>query len=767
MQDAGTFPRIIVQLDELRRENSDASDYCINEPLLAIEMLEIIVKEILKERFATHVTERLLNSVRVTFNGSLAKHTFTPRGLKAGVVNKLVKVQGIVVSTSKVRPRLLESTHFNESHNTFHTYGYNDDLGLRIDSGADKEFAKDQVPLYDQENNPLSLEFGLCKYKDVQLIVMQETPESVPTGMLSRSVEIVVQEEMVDIAKPGDRLSIIGIYRPLEIGSSKHSAMFRSALLAMSLEVMNPVDGSMLNPRELKDITKISKRQDLLDLLIRSIAPSICGHLHVKEAMLILLLGGCEKMLGKGIRLRGDINVLLVGDPSVGKSQFLRRIMTLAPLVFNTTGRGSTGVGLTAAVTMDKDTGEKHLEAGAMVLADRGIICVDEFDKMSVEDRVAMHEVMEQQTVTIAKAGIHVSLNARCSVLAAANPVYGEYVTSRSASSNINLPDSLLSRFDLVFIVLDDREDSEKDRKIATRVTNNHRFGGGNILGGMINDGSGLIEEEVNSGVGQTVRTFQQYNKFVHEDKNKDYLSLEFLKKYIHHAKTRTPKLTDQSSALISKLWTRIREYDNRSGIQERNRIQPVTIRSLESLIRLSTAYAKMRLSHLVEEKDVVRGVQIFLQSFYGGEKNLELDIFEGLVNQKKNLGSVKKLKEEEVISSKIEELSLKKRDLKSQSNVKGRPSDQGLPSQQLGFTLSENAKAFNFLLSEKRTQIFKNEHFFTFSDLIAFLKGSQKLPDRVTFLKRLPEADITRAVDELVDKGKIVKDDEGNFYLC
>lgn len=455
---------------------------------------------------------------------------------------------------------------------------------------------------------------------DHQTISIQEMPERAPAGQLPRSVDVILDDDLVDRAKPGDRIQLVGIYRSLgNRNAGSGSSTFRTLVLANNIIQLSSKSGggiaqTTITDTDIRNINKISKKKNVFELLSHSLSPSIHGHDYVKKAILLMLLGGMEKNLDNGTHLRGDINILMVGDPSTAKSQLLRFVLNTAPLGIATTGRGSSGVGLTAAVTSDKETGERRLEAGAMVLGDRGVVCIDEFDKMSDVDRVAIHEVMEQQTVTIAKAGIHTSLNARCSVLAAANPIYGQYDPHKDPHKNIALPDSLLSRFDLLFVMTDDIEDS-KDRMISEHVLRMHRYRQPGTEEGapvreQLNQSLGVGLEDSQSS-NQPTDVYEKFNVMLHagmagrsKGKNVEILSIPFVKKYIQYAKSRVkPVLTKGAADHVVATYSALRN-DELSGNQRKT--SPITARTLETLIRLSTAHAKARLSNRVEERDAL-----------------------------------------------------------------------------------------------------------------------------------------------------------------
>ncbi|KAG9199178.1 MCM DNA helicase complex subunit [Epicoccum nigrum] len=607
--------RLTVSIDEIRSHNRELADGLLNQPFEFVEAFDRALKSVVEAFTDRPKAESGPDVVYYcAYVGSFGEYSCNPRTLGSNQLNHMVSLEGIVTKTSLVRPKVVKSVHYNENKQKFHFREYRDQT---MTTGA---ASSSVYPTEDEEGNPLITEYGYSVYRDHQVISIQEMPERAPAGQLPRSVDVIMDDDLVDRVKPGDRIQLVGVYRSLgNRNAGSGSSTFRTLILANNVILLSSKSGGgiaqvNITDTDIRNINKIAKGKRVFDLLSQSLAPSIYGHDWIKKAILLLLLGGQEKNLENGTHLRGDINILMVGDPSTAKSQLLRFVLNTAPLAIATTGRGSSGVGLTAAVTSDKETGERRLEAGAMVLADRGVVCIDEFDKMSDVDRVAIHEVMEQQTVTIAKAGIHTSLNARCSVIAAANPIFGQYDVHKDPHRNIALPDSLLSRFDLLFVVTDDIEDA-RDRQISEHVLRMHRYRQtGTEEGAPVReDGAQLLGVglDTEADANRPTEPFEKFNPMLHSgvtitvgrgaSRRTEVLSIPFIKKYIQYAKREKPILTKGAADHIVATYSGLRNDELDSGTR---RTSPITARTLETLIRLSTAHAKSRLSKRVEKKD-------------------------------------------------------------------------------------------------------------------------------------------------------------------
>ena len=628
--------RVTLDLNHMRESEPTLTKMLLKNPLKIIPIMEKNLNEI-SQNLRGEKSQQVKNTIQnkkedqlhINFQGMLGTHLVSPRGLTAELTNQYVGVQGIVTRISEVRPKLVYSVHYCEETKHGNVKEYNDQMKIaessstygqplngNFESGNASGFMSNAIPTRDINHNPLTFEYGFSKFKDQQVILLQEPPERTPLGQLPRSVEVVLEGDLVDKVKPGDRIQVNGIFKCISTMATSSSGNVKTVLIGTNVQIINnDIQQNEYTGEDLRRIRELAKKKEVFNILANSIAPGIYGHQDIKKALVLQLLGGNETNLDDGTHLRGDINILMIGDPSTAKSQFLRYMLNVAPNAINTTGKGSSGVGLTAAVMVDRDTGDRHLEAGAMVLGDRGIVCIDEFDKMNELDRVAIHEVMEQQTVTIAKAGIHVSLNARCSVLAAANPIYGQYIQDMSASRNIGFPDSLLSRFDLCFIVLDEHN-SELDRRISERVIDNHMY---TIDASKFGDDSEdkVIEPEINMDENKKTVMYEKSNLNSNgrkEDKN--ILTREFLRKYLYYAKSKIiPQLTKESTEFISKSWGKLREKS--ISDEWKGKSMPITVRTLESLIRIATAFAKSRLSQKVERQDCENALELLASSFF------------------------------------------------------------------------------------------------------------------------------------------------------
>jgi len=496
------------------------------------------------------------------------------RKLGSDHIGRLVMVEGIVVRSTPVRPMVMKAAFKCKRCGNL---TYLDQTG---------QFLRAPLTCRDpqcQGKGPFDFIQEESTFIDSQDLRLQERPEDLPPGQLPRTLHVkLVGGEIVDVARPGDHVSIVGIIRafaPTLRGVGK-LRVFMLHLDANSIEVLGKEpETAMPSPEEEEKILALAKDPWVHRKIVNSIAPSIYGYDHIKEAIMYLLFGGVPKTL-PDITIRGELNTLFIGDPGTAKSQLLQYVARVAPRGLYTSGRGTTAAGLTAAVIREKGGG-MSLEAGALVLADKGIACIDEMDKMRPEDRVAIHEAMEQHTVSVAKGGIVATLNARTAILAAANPALGRYEPHRTVAENISLPVTILSRFDLIF-VLRDVPNKEADSKMSEHILEIHR--------------KGLSPVE-------------------------PPMSLELMRKYISYAKGIKPVLAQEALQRLKDFYLAMRSASEAEGSPV-----AITARQLESLVRTAEARARAALRKEVSAEDAEAAIAIMKRSL--GEVGIDLSSY-------------------------------------------------------------------------------------------------------------------------------------------
>jgi replicative DNA helicase Mcm len=566
--------KYVEQIDEMMPKNSkyilvDYNDLVIEPELARIfsfdpdkifDAFSRAIKEALQTRFPDYA-EKIKDEVRVRLVNYPLQRSL--RQINAETIGHITSVSGMVVRASEVKPLAKELIFVcPDEHKT---------KVIQLKSMDVK------TPVVCDKPNCKHREFELkpeeSKFIDFQILRLQELPEDLPPGQLPHYIDVTIRQDLVDNARPGDRIILTGIVRIEQESVAGvprgHSGLYRLRIEGNNIEFLGgrgnkssrKIQREEILPEDEKLIRSLSQSPDIYQRLVDSLAPHIQGQSLIKEAILLLIVGSNQRLLGDGSKIRGDINVFLVGDPGTAKSEMLKFCARIAPRGLYTSGRGSTAAGLTAAVVKDK-TGIMMLEAGAVVLGDQGLVCIDEFDKMKPEDRSALHEVMEQQSASIAKGGIVATLNARTSILAAANPMYGKYDPFKNITENVNLPIPLLTRFDLIFVVRD-IPTRERDEKIARHIIELH--------------------------------TPQGTDK-------RSVIDVDLLTKYLSYAKRGTPILTKEAEEKILEYYLKMRNVESEEMIT-------VTPRQLEGIIRLSTARARLLMKDKVEEEDADRAI--------------------------------------------------------------------------------------------------------------------------------------------------------------
>ncbi|KAI3648935.1 hypothetical protein MP228_006789 [Amoeboaphelidium protococcarum] len=545
------------------------------------EMLEIfdeVAAKMVAERFDMY--SRIVDEIHVRITDLPTVETI--RELRHHHVNKLVRISGVVTKRSSLMPQIKYVTY--SCARCGHLMGPFYQLG--------SEEPKLSKCASCEGRGPFNIKSEQTSYCDYQKITLQESPGTVPAGRLPRSKEVILLRDLVDTVRPGEAVEITGIYKnvlDINLNANNGFPLFATVIEANHISKREDAFAAVkLSQEDKQAIVALSKDPRISRRIVKSIAPSIYGHDNIKRAIALSLFGGVAKDIQGKHRLRGDINVLMMGDPGTAKSQFLKYVEKTANRAVFTTGQGASAVGLTASVHKSPVTREWTLEGGALVLADKGVCLIDEFDKMNEQDRTSIHEAMEQQSISVSKAGIICTLQARCAVMAAANPKYGRYNPLQSFQDNVDLTEPILSRFD-VLCVVKDVVDVELDQRLADFVVHSHM---------------------------RSHPDAEPQQKDDADDVDTDLIDQNLLRKYLMYSRENVhPRLTDLDQDKMAKVYSALRRESIACGSI------PMTVRHVESMIRMAEAHAKMHLRDYVRQQDLDVAIQVMLESFLASNK--------------------------------------------------------------------------------------------------------------------------------------------------
>ncbi|KAK9883161.1 hypothetical protein WA026_001361 [Henosepilachna vigintioctopunctata] len=574
-----------VNIEDLGSYDETLADRLTKQPSEHIQLFEDAAKEVADELTAPRpVGEEEVEDVQIMLTSEALPSGL--RNVKSDAVSHLVKIPGIIVSASGIKAKATRmAIQCRSCKNVIPNLSVKPGLeGYIMPRKCNTEQAgRPKCP-----QDPYFVMPDKCKCVDFQILKLQELPDGIPQGEIPRHVTLYCDRYLCDKVVPGNRVTVLGVFsikkisKPTKDVKDKAITGVRAAYMRV-IGIQLTEDGrgalgcSIVSAEEEDLFRRMAANPNIYDQLSSSIAPSIYGCEDIKKAIACLLFGGSRKRLPDGLTRRGDINILLLGDPGTAKSQLLKFVENVSPVGVYTSGKGSSAAGLTASVMRDPATRNFVMEGGAMVLADGGVVCIDEFDKMREDDRVAIHEAMEQQTISIAKAGITTTLNTRCSVLAAANSIFGRWDETKG-EENIDFMPTILSRFDMIFIVKDEH-DKQRDMTLARHIMSVHM-------------NAGHVIEQPSDGE----------------------LSLELVKKYIYYCRTRCgPRLNAQAADKLKRRYVLMRsgslqhekESKHSSGI-------PITVRQLEAVIRMSESLAKMQLLPFATETHVNEALRLF-----------------------------------------------------------------------------------------------------------------------------------------------------------